>query len=105
MPARQRPTAAILIAALRPAFDNANEEETREEAQAHRVMLELGQRKGQAPSKYARRAGRISENIDPKFDYLLTLKYLDGIRTRPLQRHLTLGARTEAADKPTFDTT
>ena len=32
-------------------------------------------------------------------------KYLDGFRSRSLQRHLALDGRTEAADKPTFDTT
>lgn len=104
LPTRQRSTGADLIAALRSAFDNANEEETRD-AQAHRAMLELDQRKGEAPPKYARRAYRISEHIDPRFDHFLTLKYLDGVRSRSLQRHLALDGRTEAAGKPTFDTT
>ena len=65
-------------------------------------MLELKQRKGEDPAKYARRARRISENIDPKYDHLLTLKFRDGFRSKTLQMHLSIDS--EAPEKFTFET-
>ena len=72
--ARQKTSAADLIAALKSAFDSTVEDEARE-VKAHRAMLELKQRKGEDPAKYARQARRISEHIDHKYDNLLTLQF------------------------------
>ena len=63
-------------------------------------MLELGQREG---AKYAQRVSRTSVHIAPKFDHFLTLKYPAGLRSKSLQRHFALGARTEATEKLTLE--
>ena len=65
-------------------------------------MLELKQRKGEDPAKYAHQARRISEHIDPKYDHLLTLKLRDGFRSKTLQIHLSVDS--EAPEKFTFET-
>ena len=99
LPARQKATAANLIAALKSAFDDVVEEDARE-VQAHRALLELEQRKGEDATKYARRARRISEHIDPKYDHLLTLKFRDGFRSKTLQMYLSVDS--ESPEKFTF---
>ena len=88
LPARQKSTAAALIAALRSAFDNTVEDETKE-VKAHQAMLELKQ-KNEDPAKHARRARRMSEHIDPKYDSLLTLKFRDWFKSRTLQMYLSI---------------
>ena len=101
LPSKQKTTAANLISALKSAFDNTSEEDARE-VEAHRAMLELKQKKGEDPAKYARRARRIAEYIDPKYNHLLTLKFRDGFQSRTMQMHLS--ADSDAPDKFTFET-
>ena len=100
LPARQKSTAANLIAALRSAFDSTTEDETKG-VRAHRAMLELKQKTGEDPAKYARRARRISKHIDPKYDSLLTLKFRDGFKSRTLQMYLPIDS--ESPEKFTFE--
>ena len=64
-------------------------------------MLELKQKNGEDPAKYARRARRISEHIDPKYDSLLTLKFRDGFKGRTLQIYLSIDS--ESPEKFTFE--
>ena len=59
LPKRKGTKAADLIAALKSAFDNADEDERRE-VRAHGAMLELKQRRDALPAKYARHARRIA---------------------------------------------
>ena len=63
---------------------------TVEKVRAHRAMLELKQRRGELPAKYARRARRIADHIDPKHDNLMAIKFRDGFRSRSLKRHLSI---------------
>ena len=51
-------------------------------------MLELKQRRGELPAKYARRARLIADHTDPKHDNLMAIKFRDGFRSRSLKRHL-----------------
>ena len=51
LPARQNTTAAVLITALRSAFDSTVEDDARE-AEAHRAMLRHKQKKGEGLAKY-----------------------------------------------------
>ena len=53
-------------------------------------MLELKQRWDELPAKYARRARRIVDHIDPKHVNLLAIKFRDGFRSRSLKRHLSM---------------
>ena len=64
-------------------LDNADEESR--EVRAHGAMLELKQKKGELPAKYARRARRIADHIDPKHDNLMAIKFRDGFRSRSLK--------------------
>ena len=89
LPERQRTNAAGLIAALKSTFDNANEEGSRE-VRAHGAMLELKQRRDELPAKYVRRARRIADHINPKFDNLMVIKFRDGLRSRSLKSHLSI---------------
>ena len=85
LPKRQKSKAVDLIAALRSAFNTAEEEERRE-VRAHGAMLELRQRKDEPSAKYARRVHRIADRIDPKYDSLLAIKFRDGFRRRDIFR-------------------
>ena len=98
LPERQKPKAVDLIAALRSAF-NAAEEECRE-VRAHGAMLELRRRKDEPSAKYTRRAHRISDRIDPKYDSLLAIKLRDGFRSKSLKRHLSV---RDVENKTTFE--
>ena len=53
-------------------------------------MLELKLKKGELPAKYARRARRIADHIDPKHDNLMAIKFRDGFRSRSLKRHISI---------------
>ena len=89
LPERKKTKAADLIAALKSAFDNADQEDGRE-VRAHGAMLELKQRRDELPAKYARRARRIADHIDPKYDNLMAIKFRDVSRSRSLKRHLSI---------------
>ena len=59
-------------------------------------MLGLKQKNGEGPAKYARRARRISEHIDPTYDSLLALKFQDGFKCRRLQVYLSIDSESPA---------
>ena len=63
-------------------------------------MIELKQRKGEFPAKYARRARRIADHIDPKHDNILAIKFRDGFRSKLLKRHLSI---SDATGKTSFE--
>ena len=82
------------------AFDNTVEDET-QEVRFQRAMLELKQKTGEDPAKYTRRARRISEHIDPKYDNLLAQKFRDRFKSRTLQMYLSIDS--ESPEKFTFE--
>ena len=88
LPERQRTKAADLIAALKPAPNNADEDSR--EVRAHGAMLELKQRRDELPAKHARRTHRIADYIDPKHGNLMAIKFRDGFRSKSLKRHLSV---------------
>ena len=42
------------------------------------------------PAKYACRARRIADHIDPKHDNPMAIKFRDGFRSRSLKRNLSI---------------
>lgn len=48
------------------------------------------QRKEEPPAKCARRAHRIADHIDPKYDNLPAIKFRDGFRSKSFKRHLSI---------------
>ena len=99
LPERQKAKAADLIAALKSTFNDASEEESRE-ARAHGTMTGLKRRKGEIAAKYARRARRIADHIDPKHDNLLEIIFRDSFKSKWIRRHLLV---RDAVGKTSFE--
>ena len=99
LPERRRATPAELIASLRSAFKDPDEEGSREV----RTYGELKRRKGKTPAKYSHRAQSISE---PMHDQLLAIKFRKGFRSESLKRHLSVwdaAGKTSLRSKVSFE--